>query len=95
MKEEIARVRENDRLGEVEKLRIIEDKYNVIMQPAVVQLERLITTTIGATPRTPHEKNFQKTFAQGEESSCLFMKLFLPKLSELVHLLILILNDSI
>lgn len=61
LRDEISRVRANERLEEVEKLRITSEKYAVIMKPPIVQLERLLAIT-SVPPQTPHETEFQKNF---------------------------------
>jgi PI-3-kinase-related kinase SMG-1 len=43
------------------QLKLIQEKYNTIMKPAIVKLERLIQHT-SVDPSTPHEVWFQKTF---------------------------------
>ncbi|KAL6068818.1 Serine/threonine-protein kinase smg1 [Balamuthia mandrillaris] len=61
LKTEILRVDANIHLTHTEKDNIIEAKYTVIMKPAIVQLERLVTSVSG-TAETPHEERFQATF---------------------------------
>jgi len=63
LKNEISRVKMNERLEQTEKIRLIGDKYSVIMKPPIVQMERLIAT-VSASAQTPHEFSFQKTFLQ-------------------------------
>jgi hypothetical protein len=71
LRDEVSRVKTNERLEEAEKVRIIGEKYAVIMKPPVVQLERLLATT-SVPPQTPHEASFQKTFLQRTSHPALY-----------------------
>jgi len=45
------------------QLKLVQEKYNTIMKPAVVKLERMIQQ-ISVEANTPHEVWFQKTFSE-------------------------------
>jgi len=74
LKSEVKRMQENTRLALPEKQRLAGEKYHVIMKPAVVQLERMVATTM-TPPQTPHETWFQATFGPGMEYLYLLLSL--------------------
>ncbi|CAB3374703.1 Hypothetical predicted protein [Cloeon dipterum] len=52
------KLKENTSLDEANKAQLMRQKYDIVMKPVVIVLERLATLT-SVAPETPHERSFQ------------------------------------